>query len=313
MKKLISPLLFILAAAIWGSAFSAQKIAATVQPFTLGAARSIVAGIFLVFVIMAFDKINAKENGGRRLFSGKGIDFTKYELIGGSICGTILCTASVLQQSGIGSGTDAGKAAFITALYVVLVPVFGLLFRKRAALNVWISVAIAVVGFYFLCIKDDFSIIPSDLLVLFCALIFAFHILAIDHFSPKSDGIRMSCIQFFVAAVLNFIFALFFETPLVFPTEASSILAILYLGIGSSGIAYTLQIVGQKNYSPAAASIILSLESVFGVLFAALILQERLTLREYIGCAIVFVAVILSQIDFATIIKNRSQKSKIDN
>ena len=302
MKRIISPILFILAAAIWGCAFSAQKIASAVPPFTLGAARSIFAGVFLIFVIIAFDKING---GDRRLISRKGIDFSRYELIGGAICGVILSMASVLQQSGVGNGTDAGKAAFITALYVVLVPVFGLLFKRKAALNVWISVGIAVVGFYLLCIKNDFSITPSDLLVLSCALVFAFHILAIDHFSPKCDGVRMSCIQFFTAAIVNFAFALVLESPIAFSEVGNSIWAVIYLGVGSSGIAYTLQIVGQKDYNPAAASIILSLESVFGVLFAAILLKERLSVREYVGCAVVFVAVILSQIDFIDIIRKK--------
>ena len=307
MKKYISALMMLLAAAIWGFAFSAQKVAAALPPFTIGAVRSLFAGVFLIGVIVVFDRFSEE---GRRLFSKKNthfIDLNRTELIGGILCGLILAGASALQQSGIGSGTDAGKAAFITALYVLFVPIFGLLLRKKSPLNVWISVAVAVVGFWLLCIKGDFSIAPSDLLVLICASVFALHIIVIDRYS-QCDGVRMSCVQFFVAALVNLIVALFAERPISLSAVGENILPLLYLGICSSGIAYTLQIVGQKHAHPAAAAVILSLESVFGVIGSAILLGERMSAREYIGCVIVFLAVVLSQIDVISIVKNKIKK-----
>ena len=296
MKSKISCILFVLAAMLWGFAFSAQKEAAAVPAFTVGAVRNIFATIFLLLVIPLLDKLSA--NGRRLISKSKPLDFTGYELIGGIICGAILTIASAFQQVGLGEGTDAGKAAFITALYVVIVPLIYLLFGRRSPFNVWISVGVAVVGFYLLCIKEDFTLSFSDALVLICALIFALHIIAIDRFSPKCDGVRMSCIQFFSAFVFNLILALIFESPMDFNIIGAALPSLLYLGICSSGIAYTLQIVGQKHVNPAVASVILSLESVFGVIGGALFHGETMSLREYFGAAIVFIAVILSQLDF---------------
>jgi len=303
MKKNISCALFVLAAMLWGFAFAAQKDAAKVPTFTVGAVRNIFATLFLLLVIPFLDKFLG--NGRRLVSKKKPLDFTKNELLGGLIAGAILTAASAFQQFGIGEGTDPGKAAFITALYVVLVPIVYLIFGKKSPINVWISVVIATVGFYFLCIKDNFSLIFSDALILICALIFASHIIAIDFFSPKCDGVRMSCIQFFSAFVFNTILALIFESPVSFTLIGENILPLLYLGICSSGIAYTLQIVGQKHVPPAAASILLSLESVFGVIGGALFHGEVMSKREYLGCVIVFAAVILSQIDFK---RKRQQK-----
>ena len=298
-QKIISPLLLTLAALIWGLAFTAQKAAQDVPAFTTGVTRSLFAVVFLFFTVMLFDKAGGSE---RRLVSKKGLDLNKNEIIGGAVCGTVLAMASFFQQFGINSGTDAGKSAFITALYVVIVPIYALAMKKRAPINVWVSVAIAVVGFYFLCVTGEFTIEKSDAFVLISSLIFPLHILVIDHFSPKCDGVRMSMVQFFFCALTNLVFALVFERGTEISLVVSAFLPLLFLGIGSSGIAYTLQILGQKGVNPAAASIIMSLESVFGVLGAMIILGEKMTAREYIGCAIVFLAVILSQIDFKAII-----------
>lgn len=308
LRKYTSPALLVLAAMIWGFAFSAQDAAANVPPLTLGATRSFFGAIFLIFVIMLFDKLS---NSGRRLFSKKKkIDFNRTEIIGGIICGTVLALASFFQQFGINRGADAGKAAFITALYVVLVPIYALALKKRAPINVWISMPIAIVGFYFLCVTKSFSIDLPDLFVLICALIFPIHILVIDKFSPMCDGVRMSCIQFFAATVINAILAIIFESPIDFAEIGKSILPLLFLGVGSSGIAYTLQIIGQRGANPAAASILLSLESVFGVIGSTLFLGERLLLREYVGCAVVFVAVIISQL---SITKKKKADTDSDN
>ena len=291
-KKYISTALLLLAAIIWGFAFAAQDAASDMGAFTLGFARSIVAGIFLIGVIMIFDKLLGT---GRRLFSKDGIDLNKYEIVGGVIIGTVLVVASAFQQIGINSGTDGGKAAFITALYVILVPVYALALKKKAPVNVWISIAIAVIGFYFLCIKDDLSIAASDLLVIAASMIFPIHILTIDHFSPKCDGIRMSMVQFFTAAVLNLAVALIAEGAGEFSLVMPNILPILFLGIGSSGIAYTLQIIGQKYAEPAVASIVMSLESVFAALGGWIFLSNALSPREFLGCALVFGAILLAQ------------------
>ena len=306
-NKYISTALLFAAAVVWGFAFAAQDSASNMGAFTLGFARSVVAGVFLIGAVIVFDKVL---HTGRRLFSKSGIDLSKTELIGGTILGCVLVVASALQQLGINAGTDGGKAAFITAFYVILVPVYSLALKKNAPINVWISVGIAILGFYLLCIKENFSIEPSDLIVLSCSLVFPIHILAIDHFSPKCDGIRMSMVQFFVSAVLNLIIALIVEGAAEFGSIFPNILPVVYLGIGSSGIAYTLQILGQKGVNPAAASIILSLESVFGIIGTALFLGQTLTPREYLGCAVVLVAVILSQIDFKQILTNKTEKKK---
>ena len=303
-KKYISTTLLFVAAIIWGFAFAAQDAASDMGAFTLGFARSIVAGVFLVGVVILFDRVT---HSGRRLFSKKGIDVNKTEIIGGVIIGVVLVVASAFQQIGINSGTDGGKAAFITALYVVLVPVYALALKKKAPVNIWVSIAIAVVGFYFLCIKSDLTIALSDLLVIAASMIFPIHILTIDHFSPKCDGIRMSMVQFFTASILNLIIALIAEKPSEFTLIFPNIMPILFLGIGSSGVAYTLQILGQKDVNPAAASIILSLESVFGIVGTALFLGKTLTPREYLGCAIVLVAVVLSQIDVKAIVRKQKR------
>ena len=304
-KKHISTGLLLLAAIIWGFAFAAQDAASDMGAFTLGFSRSLIAGVFLIGVVIAFDKITSS---GRRLFSKSGIDVNKNEIIGGVIIGVVLVAASAFQQIGINRGTDGGKAAFITAIYVILVPIYALALKKKAAINVWISIAIAMVGFYLLCIKDDFTIAPSDLLVIVASMLFPIHILTIDHFSPKCDGIRMSMVQFVTAAGLNLVIAVFAEGIGELGTIFPNILPILFLGIGSSGIAYTLQIIGQKNVAPATASIVLSLESVFGIIGTALFLGQTLTPREYLGCAIVLTAVILSQIDIDSAAKRISSK-----
>lgn len=306
IKKLISPALLVIAALIWGFAFTAQKEAQSVPAFTTGVTRSIFATVFLFFTVIAFDKAGGNK---RKLVSKKGLDLSRSEIIGGALCGTVLAMASFFQQFGINSGTDAGKSAFITALYVVLVPIYALAMRKKAPINVWISIAIAVVGFYFLCITGQLTMEASDVFVLVGSLIFPFHILIIDRFSPKCDGIRMSMVQFFFCALTNLVFALIFERGTDISVVFDATLPLLFLGIGSSGIAYTLQIIGQKGVNPAAASIIMSLESVFGVLGAVIFLGEKMSAREYLGCAIVFVAVILSQIDFKEILKHKENKN----
>ncbi len=309
MKKHLSSLLLLMAAFIWGIAFVAQKQASVVPPLTVGAIRAAIAAVFLFLIIPLFDRLS---KNGRTFISKGGLDITKSELIGGALCGALLFLATFLQQMGMTMGTDAGKSSFITALYVVVVPIIGLFIKKRPSLQIWMSVSLAVVGFYFLCIdiSKGFALALSDLVVLGSVFIFALHIITIDHFTKDCDGVRMSFIQFLTSAVIGFIAVLIFELPTDFTTLTEQFLPILYLGIMSSGIAYTLQIIGQKNTHPALASVILSLESIFGVIFSSLILEEKMSIPEYIGCAIVFTAVILAQVDIKELTDALKNKRK---
>jgi len=215
-------------------------------------------------------------------------------ICGGLACGIFLCLASNFQQFGI-KYTTVGKAGFITACYIVLVPIFGLFLKKKCSPFIWVAVAMSVAGLYLLCITDGFSIGKGDILVLICAVLFAVHILVIDYYSPKVDGVKMSCIQFLVCGILSGIPALIFEKP-----EMSAILTawqpILYAGVMSCGVAYTLQIIGQKNMNPTVASLILSLESCISVLAGWVILGQHLSGREITGCVIMFAAIILAQL-----------------
>ena len=309
MKKIISPILLLTAAILWGFSFVAQKSTVIVPTFTLLFSRSIVAVLFLIPAVALFDRFS---HNGRKIISirEKKIGITKRELLGGTLCGAFLFAASALQQAGI-ANTDAGKTSFITALYVVIVPIYALLIGRKSPINAWIGIGIAVIGFYLLCIKENFTIAPSDLLVFACAFAFALQIMTVDMLLPACDGVRISLVQFSAVTVFSFIAALIFELPFVLSGIIEVLPQILFLGIGSSGIAYTLQIVGQKNTEPAVASILLSLESVFGALFSAMFLHERMSAKEYAGCAVVLIAVLISEIDIKSLLgKIRDKKSK---
>lgn len=301
MKKRLSYSLLIITTVIWGFAFVAQGAATAIPPFVVGVLRNLLASLFLLAAIPIMDRVS---KNGRRLFVPKRIfDFNRYELIGGAILGVIITVATGFQQYGLTAGTDEGKAAFITALYVVFVPVISTILGKKPSLFAIISVPIAIVGSFFLCIKHDFSVELSDLLILVCALVFACHIIVVDRFSPRCDGVRMSFIQFVVATLLNFILALIFE-KLPEPSAVLSVMpAILFLGILSSGIGYTLQILGQRGADPTVASMIMSLESVFGVIGTALFMHKFMEPREYIGCGIMLLAILLAQLDLETLKK----------
>ena len=278
----------LLAALIWGTAFAAQSVSADyIQPMTFNALRSIIASatLFIVWIIYS--------RSLKKLSSPKPIVWKK--LIPGSIlCGIFLALASNLQQLGLGE-TSAGKAGFITALYIVIVPLFGLFIGKRCGMKVWISVAIATSGLYFLCITDGFSIAPSDFYVLLCAVLFSVHILIIDKYTQEVEGILLSLGQFIVVTIISGIGMILFEQPSI-SGIIHCILPTLYVGIFSSGVAYTLQIISMRGANPAKISILLSLESVFSVIGGAVLLGERLSGREYIGCVLMLFAVILSQL-----------------
>lgn len=308
MRQVVFP---ILAALIWGTAFVAQDVCADViDTFSFNAIRSYVAVLVLLVIIAIF---NAVKKDKPQLSPAEKKAANKQLWLGGFCCGTALAVASNFQQAGIVAGTDGGKAGFITALYVVLVPVFGLFFRRKVSLPVWVAVALSVVALYLLCIKGDFGFAPGDLLLLVCAVCFAIHILVIDHFTVTVDGLKLSCVQFLVAAVwatlaklvcvllgLGGVGDVSAVTSIFASPDWSGILAcalpILYVGVFSSGVGYTLQILAQKDSNPTVVTILLSLESVFAVIAGAILLHQQMTGREYLGCVLMFVAVLLAQI-----------------
>ena len=286
-KEQIKGSLLFLAAIIWGVAFVAQSVGMDyVGPFTFNCVRTLIGGLVLIPCIVFLNRGKVK----------KKTDFTEKKrlLLGGICCGVALTTGSTLQQFGI-MYTTVGKAGFITAFYIIIVPILGLFLGKKCGLSVWISVVIALAGLYFLCITDGFSIGKGDIYVFLGAIAFSIHILVIDYFTQFNDGVKMSCIQFFVCGILCFVPMMLFEHP-----EISMILLawkpILYAGVMSCGVAYTLQIVGQKNMNPTVASLILSLESVTSVIAGFLVLHQNLSHRELIGCGLMFVAIVLAQL-----------------
>lgn len=294
LRQVVFP---ILAAFIWGTAFVAQDLCAdSIGAFAFNATRYFIAVLALLVVILISDKLKKNKPP---LTAQEKRAANKQLWLGGLCCGAALAIASNFQQAGLVAGTDAGKAGFITALYVVLVPVFGLFFKRKVSLPTWIAVVLSVVALYLLCIKGDFSLAPGDLLVLVCAVCFAVHILVIDHFTAYCDGVKLSCLQFLFAGIISTICMFIFE-DVDFAAILSCALPLLYVGIFSCGVGYTLQILAQKDSNPTVVTILLSLESVFAVIAGAIILKQQMTVREYIGCAIMFAAVILAQIQFPT-------------
>ena len=295
MNKTKNTFLLLLTAFIWGVAFVAQSVGMDyVGPLTFNASRFIIGAIFLIPCIAFLDKLKEKENQAACKNIPPAPQNKKVLITGGICCGIAIAAASTLQQYGI-AYTTVGKAGFITALYIVIVPILGIFLKRKPRLIIWFSVLLALVGLYFLCMTDSLSFSKGDTLVLLCAFVFSLHIMIIDHFSPMVDGVRMSCIQFAVAGVLCGIPALIFEHP-TFSSLIAAWAPILYAGILSCGVAYTLQIVAQKNYDPTVASLLLSLESVFSVLAGWVILHQALSPREIFGCVLVFIAIILVQL-----------------
>ena len=295
MNKTKNTFLLLLTAFIWGVAFVAQSVGMDyVGPLTFNAVRFIIGAIFLIPCIAFLDKLKEKENQAAGKNTPTAPQNKKVLITGGICCGIAIAAASTLQQYGI-AYTTVGKAGFITALYIVIVPILGIFLKRKPRLIIWFSVLLALVGLYFLCMTDSLSFSKGDTLVLLCAFVFSLHIMIIDHFSPMVDGVRMSCIQFAVAGVLCGIPALIFEHP-TFSSLIAAWAPVLYAGILSCGVAYTLQIVAQKNYDPTVASLLLSLESVFSVLAGWVILHQSLSPREIFGCVLVFIAIILVQL-----------------
>lgn len=310
-KKTRSNVMLILTALIWGLAFVAQSVGMDyVKPFTFNAARFFIGGAVLIPLIFQMRRIGGNDNAGEPVLAGEKRQQKKMGIIGGICCGTALFIASSFQQFGVAQ-TSVGKAGFITALYIIIVPILGIFMRRRVAFTVWVSVAIATLGMYLLCMSGGgLSVSRGDLYVFICSICFSFHILIIDYFSPKADGVFLSCIQFFTAGVLAVVPSLLFEHPTM-----TSLLAawapVLYAGVMSCGVAYTLQVVAQKDTDPVIASLILSLESVFSLLAGWVLLGQKLSPRELFGCVLVFGAILLAQIPEELFHRNRAGSANL--
>jgi drug/metabolite transporter (DMT)-like permease len=293
MKNLKGSIILLITAVIWGTSFVAQSMGMDhIEPFTFNALRTLTGGLVLIPVLFDF-----------RLFSKRSPEEApkkaplKTTILGGICCGFVLFIASSFQQAGIVT-TTAGKSGFVTALYLIIVPIIALILGQKQKKKIWFCVVLAIAGFFLLCIKpEDFSVSQGDLLTLACAFFFAVHIMVIDRFNSKNvDGPLMACIQFFTAGTLMLIMMFLFEKPqlhLIWNARYS----ILYAGVMSCSIAYTLQIIGQRYTAPALATLIMSLESVFAVLSGCIILGESLSLREISGCVMVFAAVLIAQLE----------------
>lgn len=306
--KLRNTFFLFLTAMIWGAAFVAQSVSMDyIGPFTFICLRSVIGGLFLIPVIIVLDGIRKKsQNESADVVNSENILYIETEekqrlswknkqlIEGGIVCGIFLFFANCFQQTGI-QYTTVGKAGFITTFYIIIVPLIGLFFKKYCGILTWIGVVIALAGLYFLCITQKLTIQRGDALILCCSVLYAGQILAIDHYNPFVDGVKMSCIQFLTGGILGAVFMLLFENPSI-AMILSAAGPILYTGIMSTGVGYTLQIVGQKGLNPTVAALILSLESVFSALSGYLFLHQVLTTRELIGCVLMFIAIVLAQL-----------------
>jgi len=294
-------LLLLLTAMIWGVAFVAQDVAADVlEPFSFNGIRMALAALTLVPVILlrhrkqCKDAVQSADNAKPTLLPADPSQ-RRFLLLGGAACGLMLALGSGFQQMGIDAGVQAGKAGFLTALYIVLVPLTGLFLGKRPQPLVWVAVVLSAVGLYLLCMQGSFVLEAGDLLLLLCALSFTGHILVIDYVGAKVDGVKLSCFQFAVTSLICLVIAAFTEYP-TWEAVKTAAIPILYAGILSGGVGYTLQIVAQKDIDPTIASLIMCLESVFAVLAGWLILGDTMTLREYLGCAAMMGGIVLAQL-----------------
>lgn len=301
MSVLKSNLLLLFAAAIWGFAFVAQRVGMEyVGPFAFNGVRFALGSLSLVPLILFYNK-NPQDNGSKE-------GSLKHVMGAGFLAGTVLFMGASLQQIGL-VYTTAGKAAFITCLYIVLVPLVGVFLKQYVSMSTWLGSIIAVAGLYLLCVKDSFSISYGELLELIGALFWAVHILVIDHFSRKVDVLKLSFFQFVTCSIMSLITAFFIETISI-NALSLALIPILYGGICSVGIAYTLQVVGQKNAQPSHAAIILSMETVFATIGGWMILNETLGKQELLGCIIMLVGMLLSQLQ--NIRQSKEKQNELD-
>lgn len=286
-SSFINYLFLFLAALVWGLGFVSQSVGANyLSAFAFNSLRFPLAFLVLIPLLLVRKKTNKSE-------------YTKSKrtaLAGGILCGIMLFLASTFQQLAM-TDSSTGKAGFITAFYIVLVPIFGLFVKKRTNLFIWIAVILALIGLFFLCIKDSFTLSASDISLFICAALYALHILIIDYFSPMVDSVLLSWLQFAVTSICSLLCMFIFEGAPSLSNITSASIPILYAGIMSCGIGYTFQIIGQNNVNPAIASVLLSLESCISAIAGALILGQLLSLRELIGCIFMFAAVLITQIN----------------
>ena len=315
--------LLLIGSFIWGTTFVAQSMGTNhLNAFSFNCIRNFIGVVALVPVLLwqicietknmnnvhktsscisspISEQNSKKANSFARLSTNLKNIFNRDLVLGGLACGTALCLASYFQQLGIESST-VGKSAFITTLYIVLVPLLGLFFKKKLPLQIWCGVILAMIGLYMLCMKDEaFVLTTGDVYLLLCAFFFTIQITAIDHFAPKVNCIALSMMQFLVTAIFSGIGMIFTEIPTL-ENIWGAMIPLLYAGVLSSGIAYTFQIIGQKHLAPTVASLLMSLESVFATLAGWIVLKEILSTQEFIGCGLVFAAVILTQIPAPT-------------
>lgn len=310
-KSLISSALLVLTALVWGVGFVAQSAGSkVVRPFTFSTVRFFISAIVLFIVVIV--KKRFEKPIERTLEEKK--KAKKALLISGIITGFFLCVGTNLQQIGITLGASAGKAGFLTATYIIIVPILALIiFRKKCAFNVWIGVIVSLVGLYLLCMKEDFSFELYDIILLCCALSFSFQILFIDRFISQVDALEMSCVEFFVCGILSAIPMVFSEMTGDFNAWAETLatssawLPILYAALISGGFGFTLQAVVQKNVAPARASLIMCFESVFGALSGWIILGQIMTAKEIIGSVLMFIAIVISQLELNFKRKKKSE------
>lgn len=291
-NKIIGPVLLVIAAFIWGSAFVAQSEGAKyVGPFTFLCLRSFLGTAVLLPVILVSDFAKKKKG----LYVKSTQKDKKALIVSGITCGIFLFGASACQQIGLDKGTEPGKAGFITALYILLVPVFSLFLGKKIRPVIWGCVALSIAALYLLCVKEDNSIVAADLFVLLCAVLYAVHILVIDKVAADVDGVKLSAMQFLVAGIISAVPALFFEEISVEAIKSAA-LSVAYAGVLSSGVAFTFQIIAQKRTEPTLASMLMSLESVFAVLTSLVLLGLVPSVREGIGCVLMFIAIVVAQL-----------------
>ena len=305
--------LLVITAFIWGIAFVAQLTGGNaVGPFTFNAIRSLLGCLALIPVLLVLDKMGVTHGAPKNKKEKKTL------IVGGILCGLALCLASNVQQIGLLLGQSAGKAGFLTTLYILIVPILGIFFKRKCRWNVWVGVVIAIVGMYLLCFKGSLSSFKlGDGLLLLTSLLFSFHILIIDYYTPKVDGVRMSIIQLAVCGLVTIIPTYFYDINVLYGsfdkwfeplTKFDSWIPILYAGILSSGVAYTLQIIGQNKINPTVASLIMSLESVFSVIAGWIILGDKLSPRELLGCGLIFTAICVAQLRFSMFKKPEKHK-----
>ncbi len=285
-QKITGSALLFIGAVIWGVAFVAQAKAGQIGAFTFNCVRNVIGGVVLLpLVFFIKDKDYASETAKKR----------PNLIFCGAVCGFFLAVASAFQQTAINMGASTGKAGFITACYIIFVPLISTFFGKKVAPLLWLAVALSTVGLYLLCMTESFSVELSDLLLLACAVSFAFQILAIDRFVPYFSGVKLACVEFFACGFFSGIMMLIFERP-SWSSICSAWAPILYTGVFSSGVAYTLQIVGQKKLNPTVATLIMSLESAIAAISGWLILDQSMRSEEIIGCVVMFVAIVIAQL-----------------